>query len=411
MIQHERTAAPLARLGRRSTIAGVLGVVLCALGAAWDLDQFFQSYLFGYALWVGLAVGSLAWLMLQYLTGGHWADATRPHFSAAARTLPLMTLLFVPLLFGLQRLYEWARLAPPEGWLTLLGNLGIQGLYRSMWPMGESGDELLRHKSVYLNIPFFLCRAVAYFFAWCMLGSYLRRRSPRSEDREDAPFEARPRRLRLLSAGGLVVLALTLTFASIDWLMSLEPRWFSSIYGFLVGAGAMLGALALVVAVVSHAGAGNDGGRSTASPEVTRDLGNLLLTFVMIWAYVSFSQFFLIWSGNLPEEIEWYLHRLQGGWGALAVALVVLHFAVPFLLLLSRQIKRHAPALGAVAVGLFAMHCVNVFWLVAPAFHPGTFRVHWLDVAAPTAIGGIWLSVFARSLRASEPQAETAAQN
>jgi hypothetical protein len=288
---------------------------------------------------------------------------------SGARTLPLMAVLFVPIAADLPALYEWAR---PEA----------------------AHDPGLVRKQLYLNAPFFLGRAGFYFAAWILVTAFLVRWS----HRQDATGDPRAaERLELLSRGGLVLLGLTMTFASVDWAMSLEPHWFSTIYGILFMGGSVLTAFAIVIAVAASLAR-----RTPVADVVTaahfHDLGKLLLAFVMLWAYFAFSQFLIVWSGNLPEEIPWYLRRLRGGWEWLALALIVFHFALPFALLLSRGLKRQKRTLAAVAIALVAVRIMDVFWMVAPAFRPEGLAVHWLDAAALVGIGGLWFALFVRRL-------------
>jgi len=267
----------------------------------------------------------------------------------------------VPLIFGIHELYAWAR------------------------PAGEAHHELSALQQVYLQVPFFLGRAGLYFAVWLVLAFFLNRWSRQQEQASDVlVIRTRQRRLSLLSGGGLVLYGLTMTFAAVDWLMSLEPQWFSTAYGLVVMTGQLLAAMAFAILTTAW----------LARDELFHDLGNLLLAFVMLWAYIAFSQFLIIWSGNLPEENRWYLHRAHGGWNWVAVVLVVVHFALPFVMLLSRQITRRAQPLAMVAAVLFGIHLVDAFWLVMPAFFPGQLHVHWLDIVAPIAVGGLWLAAF-----------------
>jgi hypothetical protein len=358
--------AVIHRVRRSALAAGVIALAACAVGAFAAPVQFFRSYLFGCIFWAGLALGSLAVLMLRYVTGGAWGVPIRRPLESATRTIPYIALLFIPLLFGLPRLYEWAR------------------------PEDVARDPLLQHKAAYLNVGFFVGRGVVYLGAWFLLAYFLNRWSD-EEDR--APGPGVRRRLQMISAGGLVAYGLTITFWSIDWLMSLEPHWYSTMYGVLLMAGQALSGLAFAIAVTILL--------SRFKPlsaifgaEHRHDLGKLLLTLVMFWAYVSFSQYLIIWSGNLPEEIPWYLRRLQGGWGWFGVAMILLHFALPFLLLLSADANRNPRILAGVAFLVLGMRFVDLFWLIRPAFSPGHFRLHWLDIAAPLGIGGVWVAVF-----------------
>jgi hypothetical protein len=329
------------------------------------IEQFFRSYLIAYLFWLGVALGCLPLLMLHHLVGGTWGFVIRRILEAGTRTLPLMVLLFVPLVFGIHSLYEWSH------------------------PDLVARDQVLQEKHVYLNVPFFIVRAVLYFLAWVLFEWFLNRWSA-EQDETGNPVLIR--RFQLLSAPGIIIYCLTITFASIDWGMSLEPHWFSTIYGILFIVGQVLAALAFVIAVAV---------RLSKSPPLSRvvkeatfqDLGNLLLTFVMLWAYISFSQYLIIWAGNLPEEIPWYLHRGTNGWQWVAALLALFHFAVPFGLLLGRANKRNKVFLGRIAIAVLVMRWVDVYWLIAPSFI-SDLRIHVLDVLLFALIGGVWFYVF-----------------
>jgi hypothetical protein len=323
-----------------------------------------------YLFWLGIALGGLAIIMLHHLVGGAWGSMIQRILEAATRTLPLMVLLFIPFLFGLRHLYIWAR------------------------PEVMASDVILQHKSWYLNIPFFVLRTVFYFLVWSVLAHYLNHWSQQHEVLHGQPVQLTfRRRLRLLSAPGLGIYALTMTFAAIDWAMSLEPHWYSTLYGVLFIVSQALAALTFATASIALL-ARSEPIASVATPARMHDLGNLLLAFIMLWAYVSFSQFLIIWSGNLAEEAPWYLHRTRGGWEVMAVFLILFHFALPFALLLSRGTKRQVRSLARVAVAIFCLHLVDLFWLVMPALHPAKFSIHWMDVVAPIGMGGLWLAVF-----------------
>jgi hypothetical protein len=362
---------PLRRFELRALGAGIAASALCGLVAIYDRPQFFRSYLLGYLFWMAIPLGGLAVLMLHHVTGGGWGLLIRRPLEAAARTLPLLALLLAPLLFGLRELYPWAS------------------------PDAVAADEVLRHKSSYLNVPGFVLRAVFYFAVWGLLAFCLSRWSL-MQDRENDLRATR--RLQRISGPGLVLALLTITFASVDWVMSLDPHWFSTIFGFLLIAGDVLAALAFGVCVVALL-ARYRPLCEFASPARLHDLGNLILTFVLLWAYMAFSQYLIIWLGNLPEESAWYVVRTRAGWTVVPALLIGFHFALPFALLLARRTKRALPRLTAVAGLLLFMRLVDLFWLLAPGFHPARPRIHWMDLAAPVAIGGFWLAVFSWQLR------------
>jgi hypothetical protein len=358
-----------------------LGVCVIAAVAGWR-DEFFRAYLVAFNVCAGIAVGCLAILMLQYLTGGNWGIVLRRPLEAGTRTLPLVAVLFVPVALGLPTLYTWAEPAK--------------------WESNHHLKEQLEHLRPYLNTGFFLARTAGYFVVWVGLAWLLNHWARKHDETND------PRILenaQNLSGPGLVVYVLTVSFASIDWVMSLEPQWYSTIYGAMFGMGQVLGAFAFCVAVLLLLGGSSQLSAAMQKGNL-RDLGSLMLAFVMVWAYLSFSQFLLIWSGNLPEEVPWYLARLQDGWVYVALALVLFHFALPFVLLLMADLKRNRKALASVALLVLFMHVVNLFWLIVPAFtrYEGEARrglggLHPLDLAALVGVGGVWLGAFLWQVR------------
>ena len=361
----------LHRIERGALVAGAVGLVLALVGFVVAREQFFRAYLIAYLFFFGISLGCMAVLMLQYVTGGAWGAVVRRLLESATRTLPLLAVLFLPLAFGLPHLYEWAR------------------------PEAVAHDELLQHKQIYLNVPFFLFRSALYFTVWLLIARYLNRWSLEQDESTDPMIT---RRLEMLSRGGLLLYAFTMTFASIDWAMSLEPHWFSTIYGIIFMGAQGLSTLAFIIPVAAVIADRPPFSRVITADQF-HDLGKLLLAFVMLWAYFALSQFLITWSGNLPEEIPWYLHRMRGGWQWLGLFVIVFHFVLPFIVLLSRDVKRHARALAVVALALFVMRFVDLYWFIRPSMEPAGLSVHWLDVVAPVGIGGIWLWTFVRQLK------------
>jgi hypothetical protein len=360
----------LRKLRTRSLIAGLIGAALCMVGLLVSPFQFYRSYLWSYLFVVGASAGSMAWLMLQYLTGGAWGVVIRRPCEAAARTLPLVAVMFLPILIGIPNLYEWAH-------ADLVAK-----------------SPVLLHKQPYLNVPFFLIRTGVYFAGWLLL-SWLLNRWSADEDREGGLRNQK--RLSSLSGPGLIFWGFSLTFMSIDWVMSLRPGWFSTIFGMLFMVGQGLTGIAFLIAVMvllSRTRPMAD----VLTPRHLHDLGKFLLALVMVWAYFSLSQFLIIWSGNLPQEIPWYLDRLRGGWQFVGLGLVLFHFALPFALLLSRDLKRNYKLLAGIAVFVLLMRLVDLYWLVAPEVRRGAFGFSWLDVAAPVGIIGLWLAYFMMQL-------------
>jgi hypothetical protein len=375
----ERVALPpqFEDIARRARPLAIGGGVLWAIGAIFDSDQGLRSYLFAFLFWIGLAIGCQSILMLHHLSGGRWGLGIRRMLEAGSRTLRYAGLAFLPLAIGL-----------------LLGKV-------FPWAHPDPGDALLAKKLLYLNVPFFLARAVFYFASWALLAHLL---SKWSLLRDSSPDPGLDEKLQGLSGGGLVLMGLTITFASVDWAMSLNPHWFSTIYGVLFMVGQVLSAMSFMILLVALAGHEKPLA-AVITKDSVHDLGKLLFAFVMLWAYMQLSQFLIIWSANLPEEVPWYIQRLSGGWQFIALALVGFHFVLPFVLLLSRSLKRNAALLARVAGGIFLVRLLDLYWLIAPDFQghgaeaSHGLHVHWLDVVAPVFLGGLWLLMFTNELR------------
>jgi hypothetical protein len=376
----EMTPAPLPALETyrsRALAAAGVGLLACAVGFVVERDHFFRSWLVAYLLFLGIALGSMGLMMIQHLSGGAWG-VFRRIFEASSSTLPLMALLFIPVVAGMGTLYPWTHLDH------------------------VAEDEVLRHKAVYLNTGFFLVRAAVYFAGWILIARTLTTWSRRQDEGDvDAG-----RRLQHLSGGGLVFYTFAATFAAIDWIMSINPHWYSTLFGFLFVGGQGLSALAFTIIVSTYLA------RHAPMSDVLRpghfhDLGKLSLAFVMLWAYFNFSQFMLVFAANLVEEIPYFLARIGHGWQYLAVFLLVFHFVVPFSLLLSRDNKRTPHRLVWIALALLAVRYLDLFMQISPEFapsgenlhlisgeHAAAFFVHWLDLAALVGIGGLWVWVF-----------------
>lgn len=363
--------ASLETAGRAGLVAFVLGAAVCAWGVATDPAQFYRSYLTGYVWMLGFALGPLGILMLHHLSRGVWGVMIRRPLEAAARTLPLAAVLFLPIVPGMHDLYEWTHAEV------------------------VAKDPLLLHKAPWLNVPGFLLRAALYFAVWIGFTFVLSGLSQRQDRTGDPSLWVR---MRSLSAAGVILYVVTMSFASMDWMMSLTPHWYSTIYGLYAVIGQSVTAMAFVALVVLALGSGG----SPAVPFQKRhlhDYGKLLFAFVLVWTYFGVSQFLIIWSGNLPEETSWYVPRMHGAWKATSVVLVLLHYVLPFFLLLSRDRKRSARRLAPVAALLLVTRWLDVHWLVAPAFSGERFSLHVLDVAAPVALGGAFLWAFVRQLK------------
>ena len=359
------------RIQSLALYAGIAGVVVTALAFFIDPDYFFRAWLVGWVYWVGVALGCLALSLLHHLTHGDWGIVLRRVMEAATRTLPWMLLLFAPLLLGLQELYVWAR------------------------PEEVEHHELLHAKAPYLNVPFFILRQFLYFAIWAAAAFLISRMSARQDRGEDPGIT---RRMQLLAGPSLAGYCLAVTFASVDWLMSLQPEWYSTIYGVYLMGSQALTALAFLITFGLWMARREPLDR-VLHPRLFHDYGKLFFAFVMLWAYFSFSQFLIMWSGNLPEEISFYLERFHHGWGLVALLLVVFHFALPFVFLLSRDLKRNARRLVWIAGLMLVMRWVDLLWQVEPAFHEQNPAMYWAYLAAPIGIGGLWLFFFLRELR------------
>ena len=355
----------LERLPMRLAPIGAVLVAVCLAAGMADKGEFFRSYLVAFLFWLGITLGCLALLMVQHLTGGNWALIIRRILEAGSRTLPLMAVAALPLLVGMKSLYSWSQ-------------------------PGQT-DPVILAKHLYLNPEFFTARMVVYFLVWFLLMFQLNKWS-RIEDEAGGDI-ALWSRMEALSGIGLVMYGFTVTFASIDWVMSLEPRWYSTIYGMLFMVGQALAAFAFAITVLIWL-SDREPLSSVVRPSHFQDLGSFLLAFVMLWTYMEFSQYLIIWGGNLSGEIPWYIRRMQGVWGHVGVLLVVLNFGLPFFLLLFRHVKRRTRSLLIVAVLVLVMRLVDMYWMVLPAFGGGNARLTWMNVALPLGFGAIWFSYF-----------------
>ncbi len=349
---------------------GVAALALTTLGGLAYPQQFFISWLMGEIFWLGLALGSMAWAMIHYLTGGRWGNPLRRVFESAMGTLPFLLATFLPLLFGLRFLYPWAA-----------GNT-------------LSADHVVQQHHIYMSAWAFGLRGLVVFGIWILLAWRLRRLSIQQDHTESAEPT---RKLRALSGPGLVAYPLTATFAFVDWIMSTEPNWYSTVFPILICVGQMLSALSAGILMLFFMRR-EKSVESTSGPEAFQHLGSLLLAMTMMWAYLAFSQLLIIWSGDLPHEISWYLHRSAGLWKYVALFLFAFHFAIPFALLLSRRNKRYIQRLALVAATVLVAHVVDIWWLVVPSFHPNGLWFHWMNLTAFAGMGAIWLGLFGLKL-------------
>lgn len=368
-----------------ATLAAVTGAVMAYQGDFVARQHFLRAYLVGFMFCLGLTTGSMALLMLQHVTGGKWGLVIRRQLEAGTRNLPVVALMFIPIALGLGYLYPWA------------GDTAA---------LGYHGQHAFHIREVYLNPTMFIARAVFYFAGWGVFIYFFNKWSPLQDKPQASPEEANRLRLRFmrLGGGGLLFYAITISLAAIDWVMSLDPVWYSTIWGMLYMAGQALHAMAFMIVVLVGL-ARYEPMKSLLRKTELHDNGKLLLAFVMLYMYLSFSQFIIIWSGNLTEEIPWYLARIRGGWRPVMVGLFLFHFVVPFLLLLNRNLKKHGPRLAAVALLIIFVRYVDLYWHIVPNFKDaagwapkgelaGHFSPNLWDVVVPLAMASIWIALF-----------------
>ena len=353
---------------------GGIALILCAVGAYFNAEQALRSWLLGFIFWGGIGLGSLGILMLQYLTGGAWGVVTRRTLEAGSRTLPIIILLFIPLAIGVwtRTFFEWTHLPPT--------------------------DYAMAHRGVYMTPWFWLVRSVLYFLLFGVM-VYLLNKWSAEQDTTSTVEESRLvlERMSRFSGPTLVIYALVVTFAVVDWMLMLDAHWFSTIWGLLFVAGWALSCYCFVVMILAYLSDKAPMNRILGKRHF-HDLGKLMLALTMVWAYFNFSQFLIIWAGNLPEETGWWLTRMKGGWGFVGIFLLAFHFAFPFLVLLQQDFKRKARWLATLAIFILVMRLVDMFYLIGPSnrvtpgsVEQGAFYISWLDFAAPVAVGGIWL--------------------
>jgi hypothetical protein len=360
------STARLATAQRLGLVLFAVGFLVIAIGLYFAPGRIFPSYLMGFLFWMGLTLGCFPVLMIYHLVGGTWGVPLRKFLEAGISTLPLMAVLMVPLIFGLSYLYQWAQ------------------------PAAVAASPVLQRKEIYLNFPGFLLRMIVFFATWAVLAVLLLRWSRRRQAGADDPGPVIA--LRKISGPGLVLFGLATSFAYVDWVMALEPDWYSSIFPIIILMGQILAALAFSIILSGLTDSGEP-----MTPDQFNQLGDLLLAFVMLWAYMSFAQIIIIYAGNLPHEIAWYLHRMRGGWLIVSWVLVLFAFAVPFFLLLFRRVKRSPVCLCGLAVGLLVIQAICIFWYVAPSFRPA-ISIDWVDLFSFLGVGGAWIAVVAYRL-------------
>ncbi len=344
-------------------LIGAIGLIISLVGWATDAHQFYFSYLVGWAFCVTLALGALYFVMIQHLTRARWSVVVRRIGESLLWTFPMLAILGIPVVLGMHDLYHWTHADVIEH------------------------DAIIAGKTPYLNVPFFLGRLAFYFLIWSIIGYKLYKLSLEQGRTGDPDIPARQRKV---SAWGLLVTAVTTAFASYDLLMSLDPHWFSTIFGVYIFAGAFMSIhayIALVAMMLVYTGSL----RNVVTKEHFQDLGKMTFGFVVFWAYIAFSQYMLIWYGNIPEETVWYRHRLEHGWQVHSAILLIAHFIIPFLVLLPRSSKRILPVLGFMCVWLLVMQWFDLHWLAMPVLHPDDAGVHFLDLVSWLGLFGIFV--------------------
>jgi hypothetical protein len=374
-VDREQVTIPPGHAWRRlpavGAILGGLGLLASLLLRGADPAQFAHSWLVAFSFFLSLALGALFFVLLHHIANASWSTTVRRLAENVMGTLPLFALLFVPIAFGLHDLYHWTH------------------------EDAVAHDALLRGKAGFLNVPFFLVRAGGCFAIWALLAGWFLGRSRRQDETGDP---ALTRQMVTVSAPALIVFAITVTLAAVDWLMSLDPHWFSTIFGVYLFAGSLVGftaLIALLAAAARRAGLVAD----LITVEHFHDMGKLLFAFSVFWAYIAFSQYFLIWYGNIPEETAWFVRRGAGSWKTVSMLLGFGHFAVPFLYLMSRTIKRRTPLLAVGAVWMLLMHWLDLYWLVMPNLRHDGPRLSLLDLTTMVAVGGAFLAVLGLRMR------------
>ena len=360
------------KLGTFALVVGVIGLLGSAAGYAMDKEHFYHSYLTAFFFWMTVALGALFFILLHHLTRANWSTVLRRLGESMMSTIPFMLILFLPVIFGIHDLYHWSH------------------------EDAVANDIILQKKSPYLNVPFFLIRVAFYFLVWSVVTYFLNKYSSNQDVAHDDSLYLKMRRV---SAPGLMLFAFTLTFASIDWLMSLEPHWFSTIFGVYIFAGTFIAALAFTIVILAYHKKQNLL-TDVITVEHRHNLGKLLFAFTVFWAYIGFSQYLLIWYANLPEEAFWFLKRWEGSWKVISLALPIGHFALPFVALIPRAAKRSFGWLLFMAIYMLIMHYMDIYWIVMPTYFEHGAQFGWLEISTLMGVGGIFVWLFWRKYTA-----------
>jgi len=358
------------RLGIVALVIGVLGLAASAMGWISEPERFYRAFLTAFAFWTSVALGGLFFTMMHHLTGARWSVVVRRIFENLMLQLPWLFLAFIPVYFGIHDLYHWSH------------------------EEVVAADHVLQGKAAFLNVGFFTTRTIAYFAIWSLLAVLLYRVS-RQQDEGHRPEHLK--RMRKLSAIGMLLFAATITLAGWDWLMSLEPHWFSTVFGVYIFSGSFLNAVAVVTGVFLYLGR-LEAFKKTFTLEHLHDLGKLMLAFTIFWSYIAFAQYFLIWYGNLPEETVWYTARWVGSWKVISLVLFFGHFVLPFTVLLFRNVKRSRSLMWFFVVWFLLMHWVDYYWLVYPTFTEHGTSIGWLEIVPMLGLGGMFVWYFWRRL-------------
>jgi hypothetical protein len=353
-------------ISKPALITGLIALIISASGFFVDREQFFFSYLTAFTFWTTVTLGGLFFVLIHNTTHAMWSTVLRRIMEMIMMTVPVMAILAIPVLFGIHDLYHWSH------------------------EDAVATDALLQKKAPYLNVPFFIIRTVFYFAVWILFSGMLYRISKQQDESFDPEQKEK---LRKRSAPGIIIFALTITFAAFDWLMSLDPHWYSTIFGVYIFAGSFLAAIAVMVLIGLSLHK-----RNLLTDIITvehfHDLGKFLFSFTIFWGYMAFSQYFLIWYANIPEETIWYLHRWEGNWKIITMTLVFGHFLIPFLALMPRAAKRNRTFLKIISVWILVMHFFDLYWIIMPTLHKHGIHFSWMDLTAMIGIGGIFIWYF-----------------
>ncbi len=358
-----------AGLGKPALIIGILGLATSVAGLAMHAELFYSAYLTAWLFWLGIGLGGLFLTMLHHLTGSVWSVTLRRITETLAGTLPLLAVLFIPILFSIHHLYEWSH---PEA----------------------LHDPILMKKAAWLNPTFFTIRSIIYLAIWSFLAWRLR---TISLEQDKGGTDEHKARLVRVSAPGMIIFALSISFAAFDWMMSLTPHWYSTIYGVYFGMGSIMSMFAFLILTVTWLQA-KGALKGVITQEHRHDMGKLFFAFIILWAYMAFSQYFLIWYANIPEETILYRQRWVGSWKAISMVIVFGHFVLPFFTVISRPAKRNVKFMAFICLWMLLMHYVDLTWNIGPTFSPEGFHLSPWHISTMFGIGGMMIFLFLKTL-------------